>query len=302
MTHLYNGLVDRMAKSFDSAFSAIEAVYNTEYGTEFEVALCRAIGRLLPSRFSICRGFVVTRDGQTGGDDIIIYERHLFPTARFLLDDDFSLKEQVPVEAVAAYIEAKHTFDLVDDSDSSLSKALRQIDAVKRMCDQREPVPLNRVARNSTVDGFPVRGLDGYPDRRNPSFTAIFSRNVREKKGKDYITDSAVIGPALGARGQVAGLAPPDLVVAGSSVVALPCIQNVIKSPFMPREGGTLTVMPADNVAFAIGICDLLWALDYIELGNIPWTAVMAEALKIPFTGVSGAPAQSAPSPTQTGR
>lgn len=290
MTKLYNGLVDRIAKSFDAAFSAIEAVYNLEYGTEFEVALCRAIGRLLPSRFSICRGFVVNRAGQTAGDDIVIYERHLFPTARFLLGDDLSLKEQVPIEAVAAYIEAKHTFDLADGVDSSLNKALKQIDAVKRLCLQRDPVLLNRVARNSTVEGLAIKGPEGFPDLRNPIFTAVFSRHVRERKGKDYITDSTVIERALGSRGNVVDLAPPDLVVAGSSVVALPSVQNVIKSPFMPHQGGAMATIRADNLAFAIGICDLLWALDFIELGNLPWTAVMQEALRIPFVTPGSGP------------
>jgi hypothetical protein len=66
---------------------------------------------------------------EKAGDDIITYECHLFPTARFLLDCDFSLKEQVPVEAVAAYIEAKHALEIEGDTNSSLDHALRIVHA-----------------------------------------------------------------------------------------------------------------------------------------------------------------------------
>jgi hypothetical protein len=108
-----------------------------DYGVEFEVALCTAISRLLPDRFSICRGFVINKAGEKAGDDVIIYERHLFPAMRFLTRDDFALKEQVPIEAVAAYIEAKHTLDLEGNSPSTLIHAISQAEEVKKLCNQR---------------------------------------------------------------------------------------------------------------------------------------------------------------------
>jgi hypothetical protein len=289
MTHLYNGLIDRIAKTFDAAFSAIEAGYGFDYGDELEVALCRTLSRILPARFSVCRGFVVNIAGEKAGDDIIIYERHLFPTARFLLDGDFSLKEQVPIEAVAAYIEAKHTLELEGDSNSSLDHALSQAGKVKQLCDRREAVPLRQIARNVVIDGLDMKAPTGYPDKRNPMYTAIISRHVRRKPSKPNLTDSSEIDTALATRGAVAGVPPPDLVVAGPSNLALPCVPDgkggkIIHAPFVLPNGGILATMKADQLAFGLGLCHLLWALDFITLGSVPWSVVLQDALDIPST------------------
>ena len=45
-------------------------------------------------------------------DDIIIYERNRFPLLRLINESDFCRKQQVPVESVYAYIEAKHSLTL----------------------------------------------------------------------------------------------------------------------------------------------------------------------------------------------
>lgn len=59
-------------------------------------------------KYGICRGFVVDRHGNTAGDDIITYDQELYPTLRFFdSDNQFAQKEQIPVEVVYAYIEAK---------------------------------------------------------------------------------------------------------------------------------------------------------------------------------------------------
>ena len=48
------------------------------------------------------------RHGNTAGDDIITYDQELYPTLRFLdSDNQYAQKEQIPVEVVYAYIEAK---------------------------------------------------------------------------------------------------------------------------------------------------------------------------------------------------
>ena len=51
----------------------------------------------LPSKYGVCRGFVVNRHGDKAGDDIIIYDQEKFPTLRLLPKDDFSLKEEIPI-------------------------------------------------------------------------------------------------------------------------------------------------------------------------------------------------------------
>ena len=48
------------------------------------------------------------RHGNKEGDVSITYDQELYPTLRFLdSDNQFAQKEQIPVEVVYAYIEAK---------------------------------------------------------------------------------------------------------------------------------------------------------------------------------------------------
>src|ERR1019366_3247973 len=55
-------------------------------------------------------------------------------------------KELVPIEAVFAYIEAKHTLEIEGQSRSSLTHALEQAGKVGTLCEQRTQVPLNQIA------------------------------------------------------------------------------------------------------------------------------------------------------------
>jgi hypothetical protein len=60
----------------------------------------------------VSRGFIETADGNMARDDIIIYERNRFPLLRLINESDFCRKQQVPVESVCAYLEAKHSLTL----------------------------------------------------------------------------------------------------------------------------------------------------------------------------------------------
>lgn len=101
MPFLYNDFVKKTAAKFDRIMSDMEAVYNFDSGDEFELAICDMLRSILPQRFGICRGFVVSENGSVAGDDIIIYEQQQYPTFRQV--EKFGRKEQIPIEAVFAY-------------------------------------------------------------------------------------------------------------------------------------------------------------------------------------------------------
>ena len=115
----YNDFILKVDEQANSVFKDIEAEHNFEYGPEFEIAICKLLRRFLPSKYGICRGYVVSRDGKKAGDDIIIFNKDRFPTIRGN-NEDFLKKEQVPIEAVYAYIEAKHKLN-----ETSLKKAIK---------------------------------------------------------------------------------------------------------------------------------------------------------------------------------
>lgn len=281
---MYGTFVSNIARSFDKALSDIEAVHNFEYGDEFEIAICTTLRTVLPHRFGVCRGYVVDRDGDVAGDDIIIYERMRFPTAR-LLNEDFARKERVPIEAAFAYLEAKHTLELEGTGGGSISKALDQVAAVKSLCEQRTPVPLGQIARKVNLGpGFNVSAGPGWPEKRNPFYTAILSRRVRLHPGDPTCEDPALIDSLL-IGSAVSTDAPPDLIVAGTSNVALPIVArpdgggNTIASPFYLESGTGFACFQAPSLGFGIGLAHLLWALDYIELGSMPWDRIVGSGL-----------------------
>ena len=174
-------------------------------------------------QYGICRGFVVNAAGEKAGDDIIVYDRMRFPTLRALEGEDYSRKEQVPIEAVYAYIEAKHTLQLQGDGDSSAEHAITQVCRVKTLCSQRESVDTGEAGKTELSDCWPAI--------RNPIYGAIISRQARLKKGAPVLVDAAAIRDALVGTTFPQAF-PPDLIVAGRCNLCLPVIPNAEGSVF----------------------------------------------------------------------
>jgi len=105
----YDTFLRNLSQRIESRLGQIEVEYNFDNGTEFEVALCGLLRQLLPAKYGVCRGFAVAADGSKAGDDILIYDRERFSTLRLLEHGQFGIKEQIPIEAIYAYIEVKHT-------------------------------------------------------------------------------------------------------------------------------------------------------------------------------------------------
>lgn len=284
---LYDNLVGRVAKNFDAALSEIEAEYNFDYGNEFEIALCKTLRQVLPHKYGICRGFVVNEQGDCAGDDIIIYERIRFPTFRFL-EEDYSRKEKVPIDAVFAYIEAKHTLQLKGESGTSLSKAISQAKKVKLLCEQRNPVPITKISQGVNLgEGFSIGKRLGFFEKKNPMYTMIMSRQVRLEKESPVLEDANTIHSTLTSKDLCLDIkALPDLVVAGRSHVIMPYLnkgngKKQICSPFYDESECGQAVFSVEQIAFGVAVAHLLWALDSIELGSMPWSKVLADSMNL---------------------
>jgi hypothetical protein len=81
----------------------------------------------------------------------------------------------------------------------------------------------------------------------------------------------------------------PDLIVLGKDAVVLPYYNNYKNQPgkaylapfFLPKNSG-FEYMPSPDIAFGIALNSLMWALDWIQLGEIPWKDIITNALGIP--------------------
>lgn len=281
---MYGDFVQNITRSFDCALDEIEAVHNFELGGEFEVAICQTLRRVLPSRFGICRGYVVNSLGDVAGDDVIIYERVHYPTSRLLGEDNYERKEKIPIEAACAYIEAKHTLNLLGDGEGSVRKAVSQAASVKRFCQQRKPVPLGQIARGVNLGAnLSAQSPAGWPDKRNPFYAVILARRVRLKGTGPILQSVDEINTVLVGQNLNADLLP-DLIVAGRSNVVLPVLaltneEQTIMSPFTLDGRTQLACRIVNGIAFGISLVHLLWALDYIELGPMPWSRILGESL-----------------------
>jgi hypothetical protein len=214
------------------------------------------------------------------GDDLIIFDRIRFPTLRILRQDSFTRKEQIPIEAVYAYIEAKHTLEVEGNSGQSLKKASTQTAEVKSLT--REAIRHEQV--DPYLDPLPI-GISapyGLPQTRNPMYAAIVSRRVRLGQHTELLTDRSDIHKKL-IDAQVEE-PPPDLIIAGTGNLVLPYVKTgdslTYHSPFHV-DGVTIphAFQADDNLAFGIGLCSLLHALDFIRLGVLPWKELLAEGL-----------------------
>lgn len=282
---MYNDFVPRIARYFEAALAEIESVYNFELGPEFEIAICKILRRVLPQKFGICRGYVVTREGSPHGDDVIIYDRMSYPTLRGLESDDYLPKEHVPIEAAYAYIEAKHTLEIEGSGPSSLRRALDQVSLVKAAGEARVSCPIEMIAPNVKLAPGSVRGPAGWPHKRNPFYAAIFARQVRLRSGGSLAEDAGEIVSAM-TENPIVSIQKPDLVVAGTSVVGhaagrTESDEAVLGCPFNFDGSDKLgfAILRADNVAFGIGVAHLLWALSNIQLMPMPWREIVFDAI-----------------------
>ncbi|WP_437651390.1 DUF6602 domain-containing protein [Sorangium sp. So ce362] len=255
---LYDGWVEDIAKRFQRKLDEVAADYNFDYGIEFEISLAEVLRQVLPERAGVCRGFVVSRDGQKAGDDIIIYDKSRFPTLRSL-GGRLERKERVPAEAVLAYIEAKYTLGIDGDGGQSLDKACRQLELVKRL------------PRFSGAGSL------------SPWYTAIIARGLRGD-------NSCAGGHAeqLAQRTDMLSLglcAVPDVILAGQ-VIALPATiardANRITSVHIrqTKTAETETVfVEVPGHAFGIAVLHLLWSIGGADNVGMPWEDMIVEAL-----------------------
>jgi hypothetical protein len=276
---LYDNFVRDVSERFEQALALIKSEHNFELGTEFEIAICQTLRIVLPQKYGICRGYVVSALGEKAGDDIVIYDRMRFPTLRALESDDFSRKEHVPIEAVYAYIEAKHSISIEGRGGGSLQKALSQVARVKILCERRTPVSIGVQERSSQGAAF------GWPAIRNPAYGVILARHVRLEDGGSIIENPQEIRSHLiAARAQT--LLAPDFCVFGKNNMFIPVISAAepdtswTPSPFYLDGQSSMHSSIVDGLGFGAGLSFLLWALDWIQLGEMAWPHILEECIR----------------------
>ncbi|MFC2029863.1 hypothetical protein ACFLWA_03940 [Chloroflexota bacterium] len=121
-----------------------------------------------------------------------------------------------------------------------------------------------------------------WPRILNPFFTAIISKQVRKSDGSPPVVGADVRAVLDGL--EIPDDHPLDLIVAGEDVVGLPFVRNendrmdTYHSPFsIPTSHIRLEERP--QLAFAIGFCSLIYALETIRLGVIPWPTIISDVL-----------------------
>lgn len=253
----YGGYIERLSRKVEARLTDIEAVFNFELGSEFEVGMCQLLEDVLPGKYGVCRGFVVAEDGTRAGDDLIIYDRMASPTLRASGGLQYAGKEQIPLEAVYAYIECKHSIN----DEAVFLKALDQVRNVKKLL-------LSRTAKGNPdyqADGVVWGGKErdwprSWPARKNQPFCAIFARKSNGTMPASLTQDAYT----------------PDLLVLGPDYIAT---QSVVLGPDGIKGAlfnddkywAGLRLEAAKGNGFGLGLVALMQALNWIELLPVTW-------------------------------
>lgn len=286
----YEDILKNISKKFDKYLEEISVEVNFDFGEEFEVALCKVLRGTLPSKYGVCRGFVTDRHGNSAGDDIIIYDRIRFPTLRLLEDDTFAQKQKIPVEAVYSYIEAKHTLNIGGNDGQSFQHAVNQVSKVKELCSKRPRVEPTQISPYVNLKkGLSDFGLffpqpDSLPSYLNPLQSIIFARNVREKKGGKLLTDKSKIEGLLSSR-QIVSNEAPDMFVLGKNHLIIPFVDDKtipggkVVTPFYLPGKSYYEIKIVDGIAYSVALTIMMAVIDWIQLGSIPWSEIIAQLL-----------------------
>ncbi len=266
--------------------SGISTVHNFEFGDEFEVAIGKALRTFLPEKFGVCRGYAVDVEGNKAGDDLLIYDRDRFPLLRLLEDVNFDVKHEIPIEAVYAYIECKHTIFLKGEGPQSLNKAISQVENVKKL--KRYPVPLSQLQPYLEIK-LPVKPAVNWPNIRNPLYSAIIARSVRMDESKKKVKARKIEADW---DKDIRSGCQLDLIIFGKDVVVLPTVgvdqdygTTIIDSPFFIPSVSTPTASVVSDSAFGIGFTMMSWALDGISLGKMQFKPLLNDAFSKADTG-----------------
>ena len=272
-------MVPRVNKEFIDELEKIRVEHNFEYGNEFEVALCKVLRKILPEKYGICRGYLTDIDGNVAGDDIIIFDQVRFPTIALREKNDYSRKEYIPIESAYAYIEAKYSLNLWGSDGQTLQKALSQVAEVKKIVLKRESVPLGAVHSNLTIVNSNLQVPFGWPKIRNPFYSAVIASNIRKEKGNNTELSQKDVFDSINTN-MVLNELSPDNMVLGKYNISIPAVpqgsQSMIISPFYVHMEANHTLFPMKSgLSFGLFVINLMWALDWIELGKIPWPKVL---------------------------
>jgi len=277
--YVYNNFLNNISKKFLKNFDEISAIYNFDNGDEFEIALCKSLRSILPQQYGICRGSIFTIDGDFVGDDIIIFDQYHFPTLRLLEDNTFAQKQQIPYEAVFAYIEAKNTIILEGEGGNTLHKAWSQCKAVKDL--KRKEVKYSKYSINDIPFLTP---LPHWPTIGNPIYTAIFSRGIRKKANSPIMTlDELPYIQLISKIQELEQNKQPDLIIADYNTLLIPAINQQIESPFFIDGKSQLCASISEELAYGIGLSYMFYAFDNIRLGKIYWPKIISDGMNVPL-------------------
>jgi len=276
----YDDFAGKLSRRVTARLSLIESQYAFDLGDEYEVALCEVLADILPARYGVCRGSLVTFEGDQAGDDLIIFDRMAYPTLRASIAPNFAIKEKVPVEAAYAYIECKHRVEIGDslERSASLARAVGQVRAAKALAARRHSNP-NPTYREQ--DRFTKRKKDHWPaylpETKNELYGVIFARQALFAKGT-----TAPSGIRIG------GEHAPDLAILGDDLLFNPSellgADGIKASLFYSSFGFPhLRAEKVEGAAIGLGLLTLLHVIGWMELLPIDYghllNACYADAL-----------------------
>jgi hypothetical protein len=272
MVKPYMDFAGRLSTRVLARLSLIEAQFNFDFGDEYEVAICEVLTDILPARYGVCRGSLVTFEGEEAGDDLIIFDRLSYPTLRSSIAPNFAVKERVPIEAAYAYIECKHRVELGAGLEASkvLATAVEQVRNAKKLAAKRVPNP-NPHFKDQPRFILKKRGdwPAYYPQLKNELFGVVFARHAPTRNdsigvsqirvGGEHAPDLMILGPDR--------LFSPAAYLGADGIKGSMYFSSAFESHLHPEE------FPGD--AIGLGLLTLMHVIGWMELLPIDFANVL---------------------------
>lgn len=170
-------------------------------------------------------------------------------------------------------------------NNDSYLKAIKQTQEVKKLCNRRPKIDLGKI--DPYTPPIECKPVLEYPNYRNPIFTAIFARKVKNNSNPSNEEKKIFLNslkPTFQEKNN------PDLIIAGNSNLLIPSIEYSFQ--FDEYKGRVTTFLLEDSkynylsvskndIAYGAGFLCLMSAISWIRLGFFPYHKVLNDALKM---------------------
>jgi len=149
---------------------------------------------------------------------------------------------------------------------------------VRDLITSRKELSINTI-QGAKLTGLTLSSANGWPNIKNPPYTAIWARNVKSEVGDKNNIGHAEILQGLKNQGEAFDKSSIDCLVLGDQTIVLPTSTTTYSSPFFLSGKSLAVTQVIHGSAFGVAMCVLNQAFGWMELAPIDWSRAIAHSV-----------------------